>query len=449
MRGAVPFPLFLIFLTLPLAYLTPQVASRVDDGGNVQYYATLGEAFAVASGASIDAPDEITLLTDVTLSVPVLVDEPKHIVLVSGGGSHTIMRGSNNISDPLFRVTGEEATLSLGKPGMEYELFIDGGYLATPSIQAEAPLVVINGPDAKLIMYDKVTIQNNYNGGNAEGTSEYQNGAGVFIRTTGNNAEKQTEFIMKGGTVRGNINNTQNGLACGGGVVIMGLGIFTMEEGTIAANTAYLVGGGFHAGSRGSFKKTGGIIYGNDSANELENRVINGAESPKVYGNAVSIAQLGGPTRFRDDTVTEDSRLSYTGHPLKNGVFGSGEKWSIPRKPFRGYLIPIAVVPVFLLLFLLLKRKYSKKISVTVVEKMELVREEQIEKIVLSDTDAQKLSPREKEILVLLLKNFTLRQISLDLHISYNTVNTHYNSIYRKLGVSSRGELLTKYGSRY
>jgi DNA-binding CsgD family transcriptional regulator len=58
------------------------------------------------------------------------------------------------------------------------------------------------------------------------------------------------------------------------------------------------------------------------------------------------------------------------------------------------------------------------------------------------------LSPREKEIFTLLLKNFTLRQIGLELHISYNTVNTHYNSIYRKLGISSRGELFMKYGGK-
>jgi DNA-binding CsgD family transcriptional regulator len=421
----------------------------------VQYYATLGEAFAAASGASIDEPDEITLLTDVTLSVPVLVDEPKHIVLVSGGGSRTIMRAGNNISDPLFRVTGEGASLTLGKPGMEGELFIDGGYLATPSIQAEAPLVVINGPDAKLIMYDKVTIQNNYNGGNAEGTSEYQNGAGVFIRTTGNNAEKQTEFIMKGGTIRGNINNTQNGLAGGGGVFMAGFGIFTMEGGTITANTAYVVGGGFHSGSRGSFKKTGGMIYGHDSAVELGNNVVDGTGSPKYYGYAVSIAQLGGSTHFMNDTVTEDSHLSYIGHATTNGVFGEGDNWSVPSKmpskPFPFYIIPIALIPVCLLFFLLLKRRRTKAITAPLSEGSlpELERVEQIAKIVLSDKDAQKLSPREKEILALLLKNLTLRQISFELHISYNTVNTHYNSIYRKLGVSSRGELLTKYGSRY
>jgi DNA-binding CsgD family transcriptional regulator len=77
---------------------------------------------------------------------------------------------------------------------------------------------------------------------------------------------------------------------------------------------------------------------------------------------------------------------------------------------------------------------------------MELVREEQITKIVLANRELQILSPREREIFALLLKNCTLRQISSDLNISYNTVNTHNKNIYRKLGITSRGELLLKYG---
>ncbi|GHV86848.1 hypothetical protein AGMMS50255_1440 [Spirochaetia bacterium] len=438
-------PLFLLaLLTLPLAYLAPQAAGRVDGNGNTLYYATLREAFEAAVGTSIDEPDEITLLTDITLAETILVDEPKHIRLISGGGNHTIMRDSAYISGPLLRVTGEAASLSLGKPGMEGELFIDGGYRSTPPIQAEAPLVVINGPDAKLIMYDKVTIQNNYNGGGDAGTNEYRNGAGVFIRTTGNNAEHQTEFIMKGGTIRGNINHTQNLLACGGGVYIAGFGIFTMEGGTIAGNTAYMSGGGFHTGSRGSFYKTGGIIYGKDAAAPKDseapgdrNSVIDGFGSPKYYGHALAVAQLNGDTRFRDDTVTENSRLSYTGHATANGVFGEGEKWSTPGNPFRDYIPLLILVSIVFLLFtaliLILKKRPSK-----LIHKMSA---EQIAAL-------ESLSPREREVFELLLKNYTLRQSGLELHISYNTVNFHYNNIYRKLGVSSRGELLLKYTTR-
>ncbi|MDR1837800.1 MAG: helix-turn-helix transcriptional regulator [Treponema sp.] len=57
-------------------------------------------------------------------------------------------------------------------------------------------------------------------------------------------------------------------------------------------------------------------------------------------------------------------------------------------------------------------------------------------------------STREKEVFALLLKNFTLRQIGLELHISLNTVKTHYKNIYRKLAINSRGDLLLKFGGK-
>jgi len=58
------------------------------------------------------------------------------------------------------------------------------------------------------------------------------------------------------------------------------------------------------------------------------------------------------------------------------------------------------------------------------------------------------LSHREKEILALLLENFTLRQIGLELDISLNTVKTHYKNIYRKLDINNRGDLLLKFGGK-
>jgi len=51
-------------------------------------------------------------------------------------------------------------------------------------------------------------------------------------------------------------------------------------------------------------------------------------------------------------------------------------------------------------------------------------------------------SPREKEVTRLLLKGLSLKQIALELHRSYSTINTYQNAIYRKLGINSRAELL-------
>jgi DNA-binding CsgD family transcriptional regulator len=52
------------------------------------------------------------------------------------------------------------------------------------------------------------------------------------------------------------------------------------------------------------------------------------------------------------------------------------------------------------------------------------------------------LSKREIEVCKLLLEGYTLRQISAILTIAYSTVNTYCTSLYRKLGINSRIELL-------
>lgn len=52
------------------------------------------------------------------------------------------------------------------------------------------------------------------------------------------------------------------------------------------------------------------------------------------------------------------------------------------------------------------------------------------------------LSKRETEVCKLLLQGYTLRQISAILSIGYSTVNTYCTSLYRKLEINSRVELL-------
>jgi len=54
------------------------------------------------------------------------------------------------------------------------------------------------------------------------------------------------------------------------------------------------------------------------------------------------------------------------------------------------------------------------------------------------------LTPKELEILDLIQKGSTNKDIAQQLHISLSTVKTHINNIYRKSQVSSRAELLSK-----
>ena len=52
------------------------------------------------------------------------------------------------------------------------------------------------------------------------------------------------------------------------------------------------------------------------------------------------------------------------------------------------------------------------------------------------------LSKRETEVCKLLLQGYTMRQISGILSIAYSTVNTYCTSVYRKLEINSRSEML-------
>ena len=52
------------------------------------------------------------------------------------------------------------------------------------------------------------------------------------------------------------------------------------------------------------------------------------------------------------------------------------------------------------------------------------------------------LTQREAEVLPLLQQGRTNPQIALDLHVGVETVRTHARNIYRKLGISSRRELV-------
>jgi len=60
-------------------------------------------------------------------------------------------------------------------------------------------------------------------------------------------------------------------------------------------------------------------------------------------------------------------------------------------------------------------------------------------------TEAERLSPRECEILDLLVKGLVLKEVADQLGIGLETVRTHVNHIYQKLQVRSRTEAVVKY----
>jgi DNA-binding NarL/FixJ family response regulator len=57
------------------------------------------------------------------------------------------------------------------------------------------------------------------------------------------------------------------------------------------------------------------------------------------------------------------------------------------------------------------------------------------------------ITEREKEILHLLIKGLSYKEIASSIFISVETLNSHIKNIYRKLNVHSRSELAALYGS--
>ncbi|MDR0463760.1 MAG: helix-turn-helix transcriptional regulator [Treponema sp.] len=422
-----------------------QAASRTD-GQNIYYYDTIHDAAAsISSGGTINMPNEITLLKDIILSEPFEIADGIHIRLVPGNADKTIHRSANLLDHPVLWVTGSNASLTLGKPGMDNKLIIDGGYRNDTPVIALSPLVVLNGQHSKLIMYDNVIIQNNYNNANAPGNSTHQNGAGVFMRTTGENSdEHKAEFIMKGGIIQGNSNFVQTPIACGGGVFISGAAVFTMEGGVIMNNTANISGGGVHTGSRGSFYKTGGIIYGKDAPSGLRNTALIGVMTPKTWpstiGHAVCVANPD-VFFFRNDTSDENDNLSFTGafSTTQALFYGEGDKWNNSITEFRRALAVIIVsalvlsaVIIFVIVRITVKKRIEKVLKKSPVPEIDL--------------SGHKLSVREEEICTLLLTELSIKQISYKLGITYSGINYHIKNLYRKLEIESRPELFVKLG---
>lgn len=58
------------------------------------------------------------------------------------------------------------------------------------------------------------------------------------------------------------------------------------------------------------------------------------------------------------------------------------------------------------------------------------------------------LTTREKEILIALAKGKIYKEIASELHVSFHTVRTHVNRIYKKLQVNTREEAIQKVGGK-
>ena len=60
-------------------------------------------------------------------------------------------------------------------------------------------------------------------------------------------------------------------------------------------------------------------------------------------------------------------------------------------------------------------------------------------------SEAEELSPREREVLELLARGYLYKEIAESLHLSVPTVNTYIRRIYEKLHVRSRSQAVAKF----
>lgn len=74
--------------------------------------------------------------------------------------------------------------------------------------------------------------------------------------------------------------------------------------------------------------------------------------------------------------------------------------------------------------------RYGKKLNLSHSEKSKLV---------------ESLTPREKETFYILLGGYSLKEAAKQLNIRYSTANTYQTSIYKKLNVNSRAELIINF----
>lgn len=70
------------------------------------------------------------------------------------------------------------------------------------------------------------------------------------------------------------------------------------------------------------------------------------------------------------------------------------------------------------------------------------VSEETVERVYDAIVLQCALSPREREVMMLLVRGYSTDRIGRDLNISYHTVKTHVYHIYQKVGVHAQQELI-------
>jgi DNA-binding CsgD family transcriptional regulator len=147
-------------------------------------------------------------------------------------------------------------------------------------------------------------------------------------------------------------------------------------------------------------------------------------------GKNILLGEIGKLKLYRDGSpFTDDSFTLFTGIPKAEAgrvIFAHNMRLILILSVF---LAAGALVSGFIII------RYRSQLRAGPPEKIRI------------DFEKFRLTPRERDVCLLLLQGHTIRQIGLELYISYDTVKSHSRSIYDKLGISTRSELFMKYAA--
>ena len=101
--------------------------------------------------------------------------------------------------------------------------------------------------------------------------------------------------------------------------------------------------------------------------------------------------------------------------------------------PLINAMVAVGLFVIFTLLMPIMSRRLFIKVAV----------QETAEERWQRHIQAYDFTPREQEVVALLLKGMLYKQCAAQMHISQDTVKFHAKNAYRKAGVTTRNELMS------
>jgi hypothetical protein len=230
-------------------------------------------------------------------------------IISNGNGATT------NIKNYVINVTANFAVTGSNSPNFtitfpRYTRVSLRGAGRTLTLSGEGNLIRIGHPTTNNLSNQTVILRDL----NLQGNSE-NNSSVVFI--SGVNSTDCSSFIMRSGKITGNTSSSTSG---GGGVYVVGSGIFTMYGGEIFGNKTTSGSGGGVSVNSGTFRLVTGTIYGSDETNiSLRNTSNTSGDALFINGTNAQRGTFSGTTGIpiSPNLATTNNTIRVVGGELK------------------------------------------------------------------------------------------------------------------------------------